>query len=123
LSLIFDHGDCDGQAKKALSFRIIGVVAAPDAFVGLHSVLPSAVAGGGRSIAGATPNLGSSGLDYNLNPSGPPQTVHPGIVAGIPKMKLEPTGGPGCSAKMTTSDRSIRLGPGSELILLRVVTR
>jgi hypothetical protein len=116
-ALVFDHGDCGGRTKKALSLTLIGAVAPPDQFVGLHNVLPSEVSGGGRDISVTAQSLGAFALDENLNPSGPPHTVHPGIVAGIPKMKLEPWGGPGCSTKITTVDRSVRLGPGSELIL------
>jgi len=117
LGLVFDHGECGGMTKKAISLAVIGVVASHDQFVGLHSALPSQVSGGGRDISVTAQNMGSFALDENLNPSGPPHTVHPGIVAGIPKMKLEPWGGPGCSTKITTADRSVRLGPGSELIL------
>jgi tetratricopeptide (TPR) repeat protein len=119
LALAFDHGDCDGHDKKELALRVIGVVAAPDQFVGLHNALPAEVAGGGRDISVTAQSMGAFALDENLNPGGPPHTIRPGIVAGIPKMKLEPLGGPGCSAKMTSLEHSVRLGPGTELILTR----
>jgi hypothetical protein len=118
-SLMFDHGDCDGHEKKAISLRIIGVVAPPDAFVGLHSVMPSQVAGRGRDISVTAQNMGSFALDENLNPSGPPHTIHPGIVAGYPKLKLEPLGGPGCSARFTSIEPSVSLGTGAQLLLTR----
>jgi tetratricopeptide (TPR) repeat protein len=119
LALVLDHGDCVGHDKKELSLRIIGLVASPDAFVGLHNAIPTEVAGGGRSISNTAASMGSFVLDENLNPGGPPHTIHPGIVAGIPKMKLDPLGGPGCSARLTSSERSVRLGPGTDLILTR----
>jgi tetratricopeptide (TPR) repeat protein len=116
LGLIFDHGDCEGQYKRALSLNVIGIVAAPDAYVGLHSALPSQVSGGGRSIS---LTAGDTGLvqDYNLNPGGPPKTVHIGAVDGIPQLKLESQGGPGCSARISSTERSIHLGVGAQFIL------
>jgi hypothetical protein len=117
LSLVFDHGECEGREKKVLTLHVIGIVAPPDQYVGLHSALPSKVANGGRDISVTAQDLGYFALDENLNPGGPPKTVHPGIVAGIPTMKLEPHGGPGCSTKFTSTNRSVHLGIGSELLL------
>lgn len=116
MAIVFDHGECDGRSKKALSLTVIGILAPPDQFVGLHSALPSEVSGSGRVISNSVGN-GGVAQDENLNPGGPPHTVHPGIVVGIPKLKLDPHGGPDCSAKLTSTSRSVRLGIGSELIL------
>jgi hypothetical protein len=116
MAIVLDHGECDGRSKKALSLTVIGIVAPPDQYVGLHGALPSEVSGGGRDISNSVGN-GGVAQDENLNPGGPPRTVHPGIVVGIPKMKLEPHGGPDCSAKLISTNRSVRLGTGSELIL------
>jgi tetratricopeptide (TPR) repeat protein len=113
LSLLFDHGDCTGQAKKELPLRLIGLVAPQEDTRSLHDEMPSEVAGGTRQIAVA----GSNGRDEILNPGGPPKTVQPGIVVRMPAVKLEPEGGPGCSAKISGPTRSIQLGAGSELIL------
>ena len=119
LGLMFDHGDCDGHEKKPLSLRLIGVVASPDSFVGLQSVVPSEVAGGARSISVVESTMGSFALDVNLNPDGPPHTIHPGIAAGLPKLKLEPLGGASCSARFTTTEHSVKLGAGAQLLLTR----
>jgi hypothetical protein len=116
LGLVFDKGQCDGHAKKAISLFLIGVIGPPDQYVGLHGALPSEVSGGGRVISNAVGN-GGAAQDENLDPGGAPHTVHPGIVVGMPKMKLDPNGGPDCSAKLASTDRSVRLGIGSELIL------
>jgi hypothetical protein len=43
--------------------------------------------------------------------------VHPGTVIGMPMLKLEPEGGPGCSARISSTNRSVELGTGVELIL------
>lgn len=123
LSLVFDEGDCEGHAKKKISLRIISVIAAPDQYVGLHSVLPTEVSGGARDISVAAQGMGSFMQDENLNPGGPPHTVHPGFVAGIPKLKLEPQGGVACSDRLTTTDRSVRLGAGAELLFAREHTQ
>ncbi len=116
LSLIFDHGDCTGHAKKELTLRLIGLVAPPDASRRMHDELPTEIRGGTRSISTATAGL-INAYDLNLNPGGTPHTVHPGIVVNMPTVKLEPEGGPGCSARITSTNRSIQLGAGSELIL------
>jgi tetratricopeptide (TPR) repeat protein len=119
LGLLFDHGDCVGHEKQALSLRVIGVVAPPDSFVGLQAATPTEVSGRGRGVSTSAAGVSSFALVVNLNPEGPPNTIHPGIVAGIPKMKLDPLGGPGCSARLTSSERSLRLGTGTELIMTR----
>ena len=119
LSLVFDHGDCTGKGKTELPLRLIGVVGPPEESDKLHDALPAEVAGAGRQIGDVV--AGSGAVDENLNPGGPPHTIHPGIVVRLPETKLDPQGGPGCSAKITSSKRSIQLGPGSELILGLVV--
>jgi hypothetical protein len=113
LALVFDHGECEGRPKREMSLKIIGLVAPPDQYVGIHSVLPAEVAGSGRQISRQI--VGE--YDDNLNPGGPPHTVHPGIVFGFPKTKLDPVGGPACSAIITSSEPSVRLWTGSEFIL------
>jgi len=115
LGLVFDHADCTGHQRQELRLRLIGLVAPYDERENmLHDALPSEVAGGVHQL----PVPGSEGHDDNLIPGGAPLTVHPGIVVRMPKMKLEPAGGPGCSAKISSSGRDIRLGPGTELIMI-----
>jgi hypothetical protein len=116
LSLVFDHGDCTGHGKKELSMRLIGLLGPPDQSRRMHDELPTEVAGGGRRIDTAINGL-INAYDLDLNPGGAPHTVHPGIVLNIPAVKLEPEGGPGCSAKITSTNRSVTLGTGSLLIL------
>ena len=115
LGLVFDHADCEGRQKQKLALRLIGLVGPPDQSNMLHDALPTQVAGGARSIS--DPVSGSTGRDDNLSPGGPPHTVHPGIVVRMSKVKLEPEGGPDCSARISSSNRSIQLGPGAEVIL------
>jgi tetratricopeptide (TPR) repeat protein len=116
LSLVFDHGDCTGHQNKELPLRLIGLAAPPDNSRHLHDELPTEVAGGGRSIQTAIGGL-INDYDMDLNPGGPPKTVHPGIVVNMPAVKLEPEAGPACSAKITSTNRSVTLGTGSEFIL------
>ena len=66
---------------------------------------------------------GTDAFDEDLNPGGPPHTIHPGVVVGVKNLKLEPTAGPGCSDKITTDGNRIQLASGSELILAMTVTR
>lgn len=115
LGLVFDHADCEGRQKQRLPLRLIGLVAPRDQSNMLHDALPTQVAGGARQIS--EPVTGSTGRDDDLSPGGPPNTVHPGIVVRMPKVKLEPEGGPGCSARISSSDRTVQLGTGTEVIL------
>lgn len=116
LSISFDHADCDGHPKRAMTLRLIGIAAPPDQGSALHDALPTEVAGGGRSISEAAGGNGGFVFDDNLNPGGPPRTVHPGIVIRMPKLTLAPVGGPGCSALISAPERSVRIGTGAELI-------
>jgi tetratricopeptide (TPR) repeat protein len=117
LSLLFNHGDCAGKGKRELSLRLIGLIAPPsDASRHMHEDLPTEVAGGVRSVSQAIAGLVNAD-DEDLNPGGPPHTIHPGAVVRMPNVKLEPEGGPGCSARISGPVRSIQLGAGAELIL------
>ena len=115
LSLVFDHGDCTGHSRKELSLRLIGLVGPQGESERMHEAMPTEVAGGTRRVIDAV--AATNALDMELNPGGPPHTVHPGIVVRMPGAKLEPEGGPGCSARITSTNRSVQLGVGSELIL------
>jgi hypothetical protein len=116
LSLDFDRADCAGHAKQELKMRLIGLLGPPDERGHTHDAMPTEVAGRGRKIDDTMAS--TNGLDLDLNPGGPPHTVRPGIVVGIPKVKLEPQGGPGCSARMISTERSVQVGTGAELLLV-----
>jgi hypothetical protein len=90
LSIDFNSADCTGHAKQNMKLVLIGVLA-PDA-------------------AASTP-------DAQLNPGGAPHTVKPGVVLGYKNLKLEPQGGPQCSARMTSTDKNIQLTQGAVLLL------
>ena len=121
LSLAFDHADCSGHDKQPFKLRVIAVVGPPGQKRNMHEDMPTQVAGSARQIDNAV--AGTNALDTELNPGGPPHTVHPGIVVGIPNLKLEPTAGPECSDKLSSTASKIQLGPGSELILALTETR
>jgi hypothetical protein len=117
LSLAFDHADCYGLGKKAIPLWLIGIIGPSEADERLHDDLPMGPLNGKRSANTATKI--STFDDFKLNPGGAPNTVHPGIVLGMPKLKLEVQGGPGCSsARISSTDRSAVLELGSELILV-----
>jgi thioredoxin-like negative regulator of GroEL len=115
LAVAFDHGDCHGQGKKEISLRLIGLVAAPDSSAHLHDAVPAEVAGGTRQISDTI--AATTGYDARLSGTDVPAIVHPGTVIGMPMLKLEPEGGPGCSARISSTNRSVELGTGVELIL------
>lgn len=116
LGLEFDHGDCEGKSKKPLSLHLIALLPPPDvSHDSLHGAVPTEVAGGARDIS-ITAAI-TTDYDALLSSGGKPNTVHPGVVIGMPKVKLNPLGGPGCSAMITSSTRNVQLGTGAELIL------
>lgn len=116
LAVVFDHGDCSGHPKQELSLRVIGVAGGDAQQQAVHNVIPTEVAGGARAISDTAASMGVA-LDDNMKPGVAPKTVHPGIVAGIPHLKLIPEGGPECSAMLTSQEHSVHLGAGSEFIL------
>jgi hypothetical protein len=116
LSLIFDHADCNGHAKQAIEMRVVAVLAPADELRRMHDDQPTKIAGGARKI---TDNIeASNGLDAKLNPGGTPHTVRPGTTLGLPKIKLEPQGGPECSAKLTSTDKSVQLEQDATFLLV-----
>ena len=117
LAMVFDHGDCFGQGRKELRFKMIGLYAASGEFNAEHNAVPTEVSGGTRQISTVVANMGDA-RDQNLNPAGPIHTVHPGIVVGIPKLRLEPEGGPACSTLLTSEGRSVRVGSGTAVLLV-----
>jgi hypothetical protein len=116
LALVFDRGDCFNQARKDLSLRLIGVLGPPGERKALHDSMPIQLTGGARDISQTAANMGIE-EDDNLNPGGPPHTVHPGIVVGLKGIKMTPEAGPLCSTLMTSVGHSVRLDAGSEFIL------
>jgi len=116
LSLVFDHADCYGIGKKAMPLWLIGLIGPQEEYARMHDDLPMGELDSRRSAKTATKILTFN--DFKLNPGGAPNTVHPGIVLGMPKLKLEVEGGPGCSARISSTDRSAVLELGSQLILV-----
>jgi hypothetical protein len=121
LSLAFDHADCSGHDKQPFKLHVIAVLGPPEQRHNMHEAMPTQVAGSGRQIDSAA--TGTNALDLDLNPGGSPRTVRPGIVIGVPNMRLEPTAGPECSDKLSSTSSKVQLGSGSELILALTETR
>jgi len=113
LGLTFDHADCRGHDKQEVRLRLIGVVAPPSHGERLHDALPSEVAGGVQQL----PETSNDGIDGALNPAYYPRTLRPGLVVRLQKVKLEPEGGPGCSARISGPGRNVQLAPATDLIL------
>ena len=116
LSLAFDHADCEGHPKMAVPLRLIGLIS-EEASEEMHEQVPSGLHGSGSRNTVAAVSV-TAGADDALNPNGPLHTVRPGIVVGMPKVKLEPEGGPGCSDRISSTNRSVELDPGAKLILI-----
>jgi hypothetical protein len=116
LSLEFNSADCIGHAKQPLKLLVVGVLAPPDQLKNSHDAMPTELQGGARQISDTAAN--TNGYDAKLNPGGSPHGIHPGVVLGFKNLKLEPQGGPQCSAKMTSTERNIELAPGSILLMV-----
>ena len=121
VSLAFDRADCNHRDQQPIKLRVIAIVGPPNGSHHMHEDLPSEVHGGARQMAQAV--YGTDEFDEELNPGGPPHTIHPGIVVGIKDLKLEPTAGPECSDRISTDGNRIQLASGSEMILALTVTR
>lgn len=116
LALAFNRGDCLGHGKQPISLRLIGIVAPPPESGHLHEMLPTEVAGGARQISDTV--AATDGYDAKEVHVLAPAIVHPGVVIGMPQLKLEPNGGPGCSSRIVSTKRSVELNEGVELILV-----
>jgi hypothetical protein len=114
LSLAFDSADCVGHDKHPMKLIVVGVNAPPDEHARGHDAMPTEVQGGGRQIS--SPVGSTAGYDANLNPAGPLK-VAPGSVYGFKNIKLEPQGGPHCSARFTSPSHKLELPTGTVLLL------
>jgi hypothetical protein len=114
LSLEFNSADCTGHTKQPIKLLVVGVMAPPDQLKNSHDAMPTELQGSARQISDAAAN--TDGYDAKRNP-GSARAVHPGVVFGYKNLKLEPQGGPQCSAKMTSTERNIELAPGAILLL------
>ncbi len=115
LSIDFNAADCTGHTKQVMKFVLIGVIAPPGQSRNMHDAVPTQVNGSGRQISDTL--AGTNGDDAQLNPGGPSKTVKPGVVVGFKSLKLEPQGGPQCSARLTSTDKNIQLAQGAILLL------
>jgi hypothetical protein len=116
LSLEFNSADCTGHPKQPMKLLVVGVLAPPDELKNSHDAMPTEIQGGGRQISDTAAN--TKGHDSKLNPGGSSHGIHPGVVLGYKNLKLEPQGGPQCSAKLTSTDRNIELAPGAILLMV-----
>ena len=115
LSLEFNSVDCTGHGKHPMKLLVVGVLAPPDQLKNSHDAMPTELQGSARQISDTAAS--TNGYDSKLNPGGSSHAIHPGVVFGYKNLKLEPQGGPQCSAKMTSTERNIELAPGSILLL------
>lgn len=116
LSLVFDHADCEGHGKKEMPLRLIGLVGPEEMSERMHDQVPTGMKSSQRNMPAAV--LATLDRDDKLNPGGAPHTVHVGVVIGLPKVKLDYKGGPGCSARISSTDRGVQLETGSELLFV-----
>jgi hypothetical protein len=116
MALQFDRVDCSGHGKQNMKLFLIGVVAPAEPGGALHNDVPVEVKGGSRQMSDTANAIGGD-FDAKLNPGGPPHTIKPGAVVGFKNLKLEPQGGPQCSARLSSTERNIELAPGALLIL------
>jgi hypothetical protein len=115
LSLEFNSADCTGHSKQPLKLLVVGVMAPPDQLKNSHDAMPTELQGSARQISDTAAN--TDGYDAKRNP-GSSHAVHPGVVLGFKNVKLEPQGGPQCSAKLTSTERNIELAPGAILLMV-----
>ncbi|HWA93561.1 MAG TPA: tetratricopeptide repeat protein [Terracidiphilus sp.] len=121
LGLEFDRGECTSAANartvtKPLKLSVIAVLMPKDdRQEHMHDMAPVEIGGAGRQIQDAV--NGTYGIDLGLNAGEKPETVHAGLVFGTEKLKLNPSGGPSCTALITSSEHSVKIGSRSEIVL------
>jgi hypothetical protein len=116
LSLEFNSADCTGHAKQPLKLMVVGVMAPPDELKNSHDAMPTELQGSARQISDTAAN--TDGYDPKKNPGHSSHGIHPGVVLGYKNVKLEPQGGPQCSARLTSTARNIELAPGAILLMV-----
>lgn len=116
LSLEFNSADCTGHAKQPLKLMVVGVMAPPDQLKNSHDAMPTELQGAPRQISDTAAN--TNGYDAKQSPGRSSHGIHPGVVLGFKNMKLEPQGGPQCSARLTSTERNIELAPGAILLMV-----
>jgi hypothetical protein len=114
-SILVGPSTAPDHSKQELLLRVIGVAGSDSQYQGVHSAMPTEIHGA-RAISDTAASMGIAS-DDNMKPSVAPDIVRPGIVAGIPHLKLIPEGGPQCSALLTSDDHSVHLSTGAEFIL------
>jgi hypothetical protein len=114
LALSFDAADCGQHTHQSMKLVVVGVIGPPEVESRGHNAAPTEIQGGSRQISDTAAN--TSGYDANLR-AALPSTVQPGYVAGFRNLRLDPQGGPQCSAKLVSTDRNLVLTPGTVLLL------
>jgi hypothetical protein len=114
LSVVFDHADCKGRSHAEIPLRLIAMVAPRDEVVTkLRDVLPRPIRGQGQTSAATDDNA--------VEPDYLPSPVHPGLVSRMPNIRLQPDGGPQCSARISDPDHTVELVKGTALIFTRLM--
>jgi len=99
-----------------MPLRLIAILGPSENVMRVHEELPIQMRGAKRNINDAVTAL--NGASDKFNTVGPPRLFPVGVVAGIPGLKLEIEGGPGCSSRITSTDRSVQLTRGMQLIFV-----
>lgn len=116
LGFVFDRAECFGKREQTMPLRLISLAAGPNASSNIDQTLPTAVlSGGSRNINDAVATTHNGEFDFGEK-SVPLKT---GSVQGLPAISLE-TAGPACSAVLTGSGSTLRLGAGTHWMLVSV---
>lgn len=114
LSIAFQSADCVGHAKQLMKLALFGVFAPRGEQPRGHNAVPTELQGSSRQISDTAAS--TDGYDADLGAAFP-SGVKPGTVMGFRNIRLEPQGGPRCSARLTSNDSEIVFPPGTILLL------
>ncbi len=114
LAIAFDAADCLKREHQPLRLVVVGMIAAPDDGSRGHNAAPTELQGGSRQISDTAAS--TNGYDANLS-AALPTWVQPGYMAGFRNLRLDPQGGPQCSSRLVSTDRSIALPVGTVFLL------
>jgi hypothetical protein len=123
IGIAFESGQCGGRDMKPLSLTVAAVTApylsgyfdspASEELQPLSSAIGLTLNGGLRSLSQA-----SATVLAEPRPAGPPRSVKPGQILGIPHLAISVGQGPLRASIFRSTGRNVQLSPGTQFVLI-----
>ena len=117
LGIVLEQAECGGKGKQELPLRLISLVAAAEGPQGNGSI--GSIKIGRNGGQGTEPaDVVDLGDTRNSNREKIPDLISSGSVQGVPGIRLDPSGGPACSALLSSAEKRLHLPPETKLLLV-----